>query len=169
MTLVKATLAAAVPTDVLGQPPRQQQRSFVTACHSALPWDRTDSALAFYLFNSVSFCHCLSLSSHVNSKYLTQSGRIPFDKPHVLQLVKKLPTFYRTECSPPCSSTNLPILSYINPVHTLPSNFCKIHFHINSHLCLGLPSGPFPSRFSTKILYISIFPPYMPHASRIWS
>ena len=154
MTLVKATLAAAVPTDVLGQPPAREALSPRAAVH-------------LLSFLALAFCHCLS--SHVNSKYLTQSGTVPFDKPHVLQLVKKLPTFYRTECSPPCSSATLPILSQINPVHTLPSHFSKIHFHINSHLCLGLPGGLFPSSFSTKILYIPVFPPYMPHASRISS
>jgi len=31
--------------------------------------------------------------------------------------------------------------------------FLNIHLILSSHLCLGLPSGPFPSGFPTKTLY----------------
>ena len=39
------------------------------------------------------------------------------------------------------------------------SNFLKIHLNIIPHIRLGLPSGLFPSRFSTKTLYT---PPLSP-------
>ena len=35
-----------------------------------------------------------------------------------------------------------------------PSYFCKIYFNTSSQLLLGLPSGPFPSGFPTKTLYL---------------
>jgi hypothetical protein len=35
--------------------------------------------------------------------------------------------------------------------------FFNVHFFI-SHLCLGLPSGLFPSGFQTKILYVISHP-----------
>lgn len=41
-------------------------------------------------------------------------------------------------------------LSQKNPVHTTPSYFLKYILVLSSHLCLGLPSGVFPSRLSTK-------------------
>jgi len=41
----------------------------------------------------------------------------------------------------------VPILSQIYLVHALASYFLKIQFKIIYHLCLGLPSGLFPSGF----------------------
>ena len=38
---------------------------------------------------------------------------------------------------------------------------------LSSHLCLGLPSGLFPSGFPTKTLYTPLPSPYMPHAPPI--
>jgi hypothetical protein len=46
----------------------------------------------------------------------------------------------------------------MNPVHTLPPYFHNIHSNI-SHLLLGLPSGLFPTGFSTKILNVFIISP----------
>jgi hypothetical protein len=52
----------------------------------------------------------------------------------------------------------VPILSQINPLHTTPSYLRSILI-FSSHLCLGLPSGLFPSVFPTKILYAFLFSP----------
>ena len=52
------------------------------------------------------------------------------------------------KCPPP-----VPILSQIHPVHATTSHFLEI---IIPHLRLGLPTGPFPSGFPTKTLYIPL-------------
>ena len=64
------------------------------------------------------------------------------------------------KCPPP-----VPILRQLDPFQTPKSHFLKIHYIIyiyilSSHLRLGLPSGLFPSGFSTK-------PPYTPLLSPI--
>ena len=69
------------------------------------------------------------------------------------------------KCPPP-----VPILSQLDPVHTTTFHFLKIHLNISSHLCLGLPSGLFPSGFPTETLYTPLhlsLPPYALHASPI--
>jgi hypothetical protein len=43
-----------------------------------------------------------------------------------------------------------------SPYHPILS---KIHFNIISHLCLGFPSGHFPSGFPTKIRYAYLLSP----------
>jgi hypothetical protein len=52
---------------------------------------------------------------------------------------------YHVHKSPPL----VPILSHINPIHTIPSYFSKIHNSIVLHLRLGLP----PCGFPTNVLY----------------
>ena len=53
----------------------------------------------------------------------------------------------------------VPILCQINPVHTPhPISLTSISI-LSSHLHLGLPSGVFPSGFSTKILYMPLLSP----------
>jgi hypothetical protein len=54
---------------------------------------------------------------------------------------------YRVHKSPPLDF----ILSQINPVHTTPSYLRSILI-VSTHIRLGLPSGPFPYGFPTKIL-----------------
>jgi hypothetical protein len=58
------------------------------------------------------------------------------------------------KCPPP-----VPILSQLDPVHTPTSNSWICSLILSSYLRLGLPSGLFPSGFSTKILYTSLFSP----------
>jgi hypothetical protein len=55
------------------------------------------------------------------------------------------------------SSPLVPILSQIDPIHTIPSYLSKNHFNMVTHLRLGLPSGLFPSVFPTNILYVFLF------------
>jgi len=53
----------------------------------------------------------------------------------------------------------VPLLSQINPVLALqPTSWISILI-ISFHLCLGLPSGFFPSGFPTRTLYISLLSP----------
>jgi hypothetical protein len=61
------------------------------------------------------------------------------------RLLWNLKIHYRVHNSPPL----VPILSHMQPVHTFPPNFPKVH----SHLRLGIPYRLFPSGLPTKILY----------------
>ena len=105
---------------------------------------------------------------------LTPWSRLVLGKLTGSQLVKKFPTFYGTRrivtAGHTCQSS-VPLLSQINPVHAPPSHSWFIII-LPSHLPLGLPSGLFPSRFSTKTLYVQyIFSPhtcYMPRPSHSW-
>jgi hypothetical protein len=70
---------------------------------------------------------------------------------------------YRVHKSP----RQVPILSHINPIHTIPSYLRSILI-LSRHLRLGLPSGLFPSGFLINILYAFLFSPhscYMPRSS----
>jgi hypothetical protein len=62
----------------------------------------------------------------------------------------------------------VPIQSQINPVHTIPS-YRRSILILSTHLHLGLPSGLFPSGFSTKILYACSSPPFVLHVLSILS
>jgi len=53
----------------------------------------------------------------------------------------------------------VPILSYINSVHTLPSHFLQVHFNIILTSILRIQSSPVPSSFPIKILHA---PPLSP-------
>jgi hypothetical protein len=61
--------------------------------------------------------------------------------------------YYRIHKWPPPVS----ILSQLNPVHTPTSD--RSILILSSHLHLGLPSGLFPSGFSTKTLYTPLLSP----------
>jgi hypothetical protein len=61
---------------------------------------------------------------------------------------------YRVHESPPL----VPILTYIDPVHTILSYVTSVLI-LTTHLHLGLPSCLFPSGFCTNILYAFLFAP----------
>jgi hypothetical protein len=62
---------------------------------------------------------------------------------------------YHVHKSPPL----VPILSQIDPIHTIPSYLCKSIVTLSTHLRLTLPSGLFPSGFPTNILHAFLFSP----------
>jgi hypothetical protein len=45
------------------------------------------------------------------------------------------------------------VLRHMNPVHICNPVSLRIVLVLSSHICLGLPSGPFPSGFRTKTLH----------------
>jgi hypothetical protein len=57
------------------------------------------------------------------------------------------------------SSLLVPILSQINPIHTIQSYLSKIHLILSTHLRLRLPSGLLPSGFPINILYVFLLSP----------
>jgi len=68
------------------------------------------------------------------------------------RILWKLKVHYHIhKCPPP-----VPILSHINPVHAPYQNSWRSILILYSHLCLGLPSGLFPSDFPTKTLYMPL-------------
>jgi hypothetical protein len=73
--------------------------------------------------------------------------------------------YYRVHKSTP----PVPILSQINPIHTIPSHLSKTHLVLSAHLRLGLPSGLLYSDFPTNNLYAFLFSPLVLYALPISS
>jgi hypothetical protein len=65
-----------------------------------------------------------------------------------------LKVHYHAHKSPPLA----PILSQINPVHTIPS-YLRPALILSTDLHLGLPSGLFPYGFPVSVLYAFLLPP----------
>jgi len=84
--------------------------------------------------------------------------------------VKKFHKFHRTQrfitALTSVCQLSLPWASPIQSIHPHPISW-RSNLILSTHLCLGLPSGLFPSGFPTKILYTPSPHPYRPHAQPI--
>jgi len=80
------------------------------------------------------------------------------------QLVRKFPTFYGTRrLITAFTSAHLLSLSWASSIHSIPPHpiSWRSILILSSHLRLGLPSGPFPSGFPTKILHTPLLSPIL--------
>ena len=84
--------------------------------------------------------------------------RVLLEKLSVFLLVKKFPAFYGTRgFITAFTSARRLSLSWARSIQSLPPHPTSWRsILISSHLCLGLPSGLFPSGFPTKTLYMPL-------------
>ena len=87
---------------------------------------------------------------------LTPWCRVLLEQLTSLQLVKKFPAFHGTRrFITALTSVRHLSLSWANPIQSVyphPTSWRSVLI-LSTHLCLGLPSGLFPSGFPTKTLY----------------
>ena len=102
------------------------------------------------------------LIAYLLTYLLTPWGRVLLEKLTGLQLVKKFPAIHRTRrfitALTSVRQLSLPWASPIQSIYPHPTSWRSILI-LSTHLCLGLPSGVFPSGFPTKTLYT----PYTPY------
>jgi len=93
---------------------------------------------------------------------LTPRCRVLLEKLTGLQLVKKFPTFHGIwRFITALTSVRHLSLSWASPIqsiHPHPTSWRSILI-LSTHICLGLPSGLFPSGFPTKTLYTPLSSP----------
>ena len=119
------------------------------------------------------FCSpCINFVNYL----LTPWCRVLLEKLTGLQLVKKFPAFHGTRrFITALTSVRHLSLSRANPIqsiHPHPTS-CRSILILSTHLCLGLPSGIFPSGFPTKTLYTPLLThtrhmPSPSHSSRFY-
>ena len=108
-------------------------------------------------------CGCVELGRFVFiASLLTPRSRVLLEKLTSSQPVKKFPAFYGTRRFI-TAFTRARYCPYPEPARSSPcpstSRFLKYILILSSHLCLGLPSGLFPSLFPTKSLYAPLISP----------
>jgi hypothetical protein len=69
----------------------------------------------------------------------------------------------QVHCSVQKSPPPVPILSHINPIHTIPS-YLRSTLILSTHIRLGLPRGLFPFCFPNNFLYAFLSSPFVLHA-----
>jgi len=89
-------------------------------------------------------------------------SRVLLEKLTSFQLLKKFPTFYGTrKFITAFTSARHLFLSWASSIQSIPPHptSWRSVLILSFHLCLGLPSGLFPSHFPTKTLYTPLFSP----------
>ena len=106
---------------------------------------------------------CFLIMDSVSCGYLlTPWSGILLEKLTSSQLVKKFPVFYGTWRSfTTVTSARHLSLSWASLIQSMPPHrtLWRSILIVSSHLCLGLPSGFFPSGFPTNILYTPLLSP----------
>ena len=101
---------------------------------------------------------------------LTPWCRVLLEKLTCLQLVKKFPEFHGTRrFITALTSVRYLSLSWASPFQSIyphPTSW-RCVLILSTHLRLSLPSGLFPSGFTTKTLYTPLSSPYAPHSQPI--
>ena len=102
---------------------------------------------AAILTENTVFYNSVTLS---NNYLITPWSRVILEKLKTCKPVKKFPAFYGTQrfITAFQSAHHLSVLSQLNPVYA--------PHPTSSHLCLGIPSGLFPSGLPTKTLYMPL-------------
>ena len=100
---------------------------------------------------------------------LTPCSKVLLEKLIGSQVVKKFPAIYGTRMFITCP---YPEPRWSSPCPHIPLPEEPSYYY--PHLCMGLPSGLFPSGLPTKMLYTSLLSPYVLHAPptsffSIWS
>ena len=96
------------------------------------------------------------IRSYLLTYLLTPRCRVLLEKLTGLQLVKKFPAFHGTRrfitALTSVRHLSLSRASPIQSIYTHPTSWRSVLI-LSTHLCLGLPSGLFPSGFPYKTLY----------------
>ena len=113
----------------------------------------------------ICMCVCVRvfmLLTYIHTYLLTPWNRVLLEKLTGSQLVKKFPAFYwsRRFTTAFTRARHLS-LSWASSIQSMPPHTTSWRsvLILHSHLCLGLPSGLFPSGFPNKTLYMPLISP----------